>query len=308
MDTDRIDLNLLRVMRIVDQEGSVTRAAERLGLSQPAISNALTRLRRTLGDPLFVRSSAGMEATPRARRVLDSFDAALGLIRHGLSDLLHFDPATSDHMFELLISDLGEIVYLPKLMRHLQAKAPGIRIRVRQLARGGYAQALEGGLADLAIGYLLNPRGSLKSRQLFSDNFVCMVREGHPILDGPLTLERYLDLAHISIAKAGARESLVTASLAALGVERQIALVIPHFAGTPQIIAATDLAVTVPRKLVDAYSSKDIVSIPLPFETPDIGISMFWHERLQEDAPHRWLRETFVELFKIQRPSRMDTF
>lgn len=297
MDTERIDLNLLRLMRIVDQEGSVTRAAERLGLSQPAVSNALTRLRRTLGDPLFVRSSAGMEATPRARRVLDSFDAALGMIRHGLGADPGFDPAASDHMFEILISDLGEIVYLPKLMRHLQAHSPNIRIRVRQLARGGYGQALEAGLADLAIGYLANPRGSLRSRPLFSDSFVCMVRRDHPVLDAPLTLERYLQLSHISIARAGAPESLATASLGALGVERQIALVIPHFAGAPQIVAATDLAVTVPSKLIDAHMAAGVVSIPLPFAIPDIRLAMFWHERLQEDLAHRWLRDLFVHLF-----------
>lgn len=297
MDDDRIDLNLLRLMRVVDQEGSVTRAAERLGLSQPAVSNALSRLRRTLGDPLFVRSSAGMEATPRARRVLDSLDSALGMIRHGLNAGPDFAPATSEHTFEVLISDLGEIIYLPNLMRHLQMKAPGVRIRVRQLARGGYAQALEAGLADLAIGYLANPRGSLRSRRLFSDNFVCMVRTGHPVLSAPLTLERYLDLLHISITRAGARDSLVTASLAGLGVERQIALVIPHFAGAPQIVAATDLAVTVPSKLVAVYTSTGVVGVPPPFMIPEIVLAMFWHERLQEDMAHRWLRDVFVHLF-----------
>ena len=152
MDASGVDLNLLRLMQVVDQEGSVTRAAQRLGLSQPAVSNGLARLRRALGDPLFVRSSSGMEATPRARRVLDALDSAMGLIRLGLRDGVEFDPAGASDEFNLLISEMGEIVYLPQLTAHVQRHAPNCRLRVRQLARGGYAEALEAGLADLAMG------------------------------------------------------------------------------------------------------------------------------------------------------------
>ena len=297
MDAAGIDLNLLRVMQAVDQEGSVTRAAQRLGLSQPAVSNALARLRRALGDPLFVRSTLGMEPTPRARRVLVALDGAMGLIRQGLRDSDAFDPASATDTFNLLISDLGELIYLPPLLAHLQAHAPSIQIQVRQLARGGYAEALEAGLADLAVGYLPHPRSSLRARRLFSDRFVCMVRTGHPVLDAPLTLERYAALSHIAVSRAGGREGVVTAALAALGVERRIALVIPHFAAAPGVVAASDLAVTVPSNMIGMYAAAGVAGIEVPFALPPIELALYWHERLHEDAGSRWLRALFVELF-----------
>ncbi len=297
MDDGGIDLNLLRVLQAVDQEGSITRAARRLGLSQPAVSNAVARLRRAVGDPLLVRSTQGMEATPRARRMLDALDAAMGLIRQGLRDGASFDPARTQEEFNLLVSDLGEIVYLPPLMRHLQAHAPLVRIQVRQLAGGGYAEALEAGLADLAVGFLPNPRSSLRSRRLFSDRFVCMVRSGHPVLDGPLTLERYVALSHVVVSRRGVREGLVTEALAALGMERRIALIIPHFAAAPSVVGSSDLAVTVPGRMVRIYDGTGVTGVPLPFAVPPIELALYWHERLQEDAASRWLRGVFVSLF-----------
>jgi DNA-binding transcriptional LysR family regulator len=304
MDDKGIDLNLLRVMQAVDQEGSVTQAAQRLGLSQPAVSNALARLRRSLGDKLFVRSTHGMEATPRARRVLDALDGAMGLIRQGLRDGVHFEPARAAEEFNLLISDLGEIVYLPTLMAYLQHHAPLARVRVRQLARGGYAEALEAGLADLAVGYLPHPRSSLRSRRLFSDHFVCMVRAGHPMLDAPLTLERYAALRHVVVSRRAAREGLLTPALAALRVERSVALVVPHFLAAPAIVAVSDLAVTVPSGLARLYGRAGVVGVPLPFAVPRIELALYWHERLQDDAANRWLRGVFVELFAHEAGER----
>lgn len=300
MDASAIDLNLLLVMQVVDQEGSVTRAAQRLGLSQPAVSNSLARLRRTLGDPLFVRSTHGMEATPRARRVLDALDSAMGLIRIGLRDGADFDPAEATDEFNLLISDLGEIIYLPRLMSYLQAHAPHCRIRVRQLARGGYAEALEAGLADLAVGYLPHARSSLRSRRLFTDGFVCMLRAGHPILEGEFTLDRYLALSHVAVSRAGGREGLVSSALAALGAERRIALVVPHFAAAPGVVAASDLAVTVPSLLIGIYAEAGVAAVQLPFHVPHVELALYWHERLQEDTASRWLRGVFVTLFGRQ--------
>ena len=298
MDASAIDLNLLRVLQAVDEEGSVTLGAQRLGLSQPAVSNALARLRRTMGDPLFVRSSQGMEPTPRARRLLDALNAAMGLITEGLRNATAFDPERAEETCNLLVSDLGEIVYLPRLMEYLLNHAPGVRVRIRQLARSDYAKALETGLADLAIGYLADPRGSLRHRHLFNDNFVCMVRRGHPVAEHErLTLERYLNLPHAVVSRRGGREGLVTAALASLGVERRVSLVVPHFAATPGVIAASDLAVTVPSDLVRSAAATGLIGLALPFEVPEVSVAMYWHERLQGDAMNRWLREVFVKLF-----------
>lgn len=304
MDVDRLDLNLLRVMQAIDQEGSVTRGAQRLGLSQPAVSNALARLRAMLGDPLFVRSKDGVKATPRARRVVAALDAAMGLIRQGLRDGGDFDPATASRSFALLVSDLGEIVFLPRLLQRVQRDAPAVAVNVAQLARIGYAEALEAGLADLAVGYLAAPRSSLRSRRLFSDDFVCMVRTGHPAASAPLTLDRYLALSHVAVARRGGQEGKTTAALNTLGVQRRVALTIPHFAAAPGVIATSDLAVTVPRKMIEAYAHVGVTGLPLPFAVPGLELALYWHERSQEDPANRWLRGVFVELFSDNAPAR----
>jgi len=297
MDTDGIDLNLLRVMQAIDQEGSVTLAASRLGLSQPAVSNALARLRRMLDDPLFVRSSAGMEATPKARRVVAAMDAALGLIRQGLRDGAAFDPVSAQDEFSLLMSDLGELVLLPRLMAHLQVHAPHVTVRTRQLSASSYAETLEAGLADLAIGYLPRARSSLRSRLLFSDEFACLVRPGHPILGEPFTLDRYAGLSHVAVSRRGRVEGLVTTALANAGVERRLALVLPHFAAAPGVVLASELAATAPRRLLGVMSGTGLVGLPMPLPMPTIELGLYWHERSQEDAAHRWLRSTLVRLF-----------
>ncbi len=241
-----------------------------------------------------------MEATPRARRVVDAIDAAMGLIRQGLRDGTAFDPARAMEEFGLLMSDLGEVVYLPQLMAYLRRHAPLVQTRVLQFARGSYAEALEAGLADLAVGYLPNPRGSLRSRRLFSDNFVCMVRAGHPVLDADFTLERYAALSHVAVARRGGQEGVVTTALAAMGVERRVALVIPQFAAAPGVVAASDLAVTVPSRLVQVYATAGVVGIALPLAMPTIELALYWHERLHEDAANQWLRGVFVALFASQ--------
>lgn len=311
MNDERLDLNLLRILHAIDREGSVTGAAQGLGLSQPAVSSALGRLRRALDDPLFVRSKDGMEATPRARRLLGAIDGALGLIRQGLRDGDAFDPATAAATFELLLSDMGELVLLPRLVGVLQREAPGCTLKVRQLARGGYADALESGAADLAVGYIVAPRTGLRTRRLFSDHFVCMVRSGHPAAAAPLTRDAYLGLPHVAVSRRGGREGLVATTVAGLGGERgdergraqRVVLSLPHFAAAAGTVATSDLAATVPSRLVAAYAALGLVGLPLPFSIPDVQMALYWHDRVQDDPAHRWLRHAFVRLFAADGPA-----
>lgn len=296
MNEENLDLNLLRVMKAIELEGSVTAGAQRLGLSQPAVSNALGRMRRVLNDPVFVRSTGGMQATPRARRMLAAYDAAMGLIRRGLSDSGSFDPASTAARFVLLMSDVGELVFLPSLMRALATRAPSLHVQARQLARTEHAAALEAGLADLAVGYIAAPRGSLRVRVLFQDRFVCMMRAGHPAASEALTLERYLALSHVAVSRHGP-ERLVTNVLLGMGVERRMLLSIPHFAAAPTIILQSDLVVTVPSRLVRVFASMGVTSRELPFAVPALSLSLYWHEQQSGDPANRWMRALFVELF-----------
>jgi molybdate transport repressor ModE-like protein len=296
MNEETIDLNLLRVMKAIELEGSVTAGAQRLGLSQPAVSNALGRMRRVLDDPVFVRSTGGMQATPRGRRLLAAYDAAMGLIRRGLTEGGIFDPASTSSRFVLLLSDVGELVFLPPLMQALAARAPGLHIQARQLARTEHAPALEAGLADLAVGYIASPRGSLRVRPLFQDRFVCMMRTGHPAANEPLTLDRYLDLSHVAVSRHGP-ERLVANALIGMGAERKTVLSIPHFAAAPTIILRSDLVVTVPSRLVGVFAALGVTSRELPFAVPVLSLSLYWHERQTDDPASRWMRALFVELF-----------
>lgn len=296
MNEDAIDLNLLRVLKAIEVEGSVTAGAQRLGLSQPAVSNALGRMRRILGDPIFVRSTTGMQATQRGRRLLASFDAAMGLIRQGLHDGRSFDPDTSTAQIVVLVSEMGELALLPSLTHALAVRAPALRLSVRQLSRTQHAVELEAGLADLAIGFIAAPRRSLRVRRLFQDRFVCMMRAGHPATTDPLTLERYLALSHIAVSRHG-RERVVTDALIARGAERRIALTIPHFTAAPMIILRSDLVVTVPQRLVEIFEPMGIIGRELPFPIPKLTLSIYWHEQQTTNPANQWLRSLFVELF-----------
>jgi DNA-binding transcriptional LysR family regulator len=246
---------------------------------------------------MFVRTTLGMEATPRARRVLDALDAAMGLIRQGLRDDAQFDPTSTEEEFGLLVSDLGEATYLPKLMVHLGIHAPRARIRVRQLASSAYAEALESGLADLAVGYLPNPRGSLRVRRLFTDHFVCALRRNHPALDGEMTPDRFSALSHVVVSRRGGREGLVSDALDSAGIQRHVALVVPHFAAAASVVAATDLAAALPHGMLALFEGVGLSSAPLPFAIAPIDLGLYWHERMHEDAASRWLRGVFVTLF-----------
>jgi DNA-binding transcriptional LysR family regulator len=299
MDIRRLDLNLLVVFQALVQEQNVTRAAERVGLSQPAMSSALGRLRDALGDPLFVRTSRGMLPTPRAEALIEPVSRALELIRASLQRPGGFDPGKSDRVFKLLMSDIGEIVYMPRLIEHLKDVAPGIRFHVLQTARDGYADALETGAADLFLGHASRDAGGLLHEDLFDDVFACMVRAGHPRIGKAITLEQYLDAGHVLVSRRGFSDGLVERTLSGMGLARKVALRVPHFLAVPTIVARTDLIVTVPRRLGEIYAQHaEGRLLSLPFESPSLQLKQYWHARFDEEPAIRWLRGVCRTLFR----------
>ncbi|MGE5146286.1 MAG: LysR family transcriptional regulator [Candidatus Eiseniibacteriota bacterium] len=298
MDISRVDLNLLLVFQAIGREQSVTKAASRLGLSQPAVSSALARLRVLLNDPLFIRTSRGMQPTLRARQLAEPIDSALGLIRTSLQQHSGFDPARSDAVLNLLITDIGEIIYLPPLIEHLRRAAPGIGLRVRHLSQSRYADALESGAADLAVGFVTNMRASFRYRRLLTDRFTCMVREDHPTIGAALTTEQYLAASHLIKSQKGLNDGLVAKTLASMGLKRRVTLTVPHVHAIPDIIARSDLIVTLPSDLAKVYVVPGKTRIvPLPVEVPAFDVGLHWHERCHNDPANRWLRGLMVELF-----------
>jgi DNA-binding transcriptional LysR family regulator len=299
-----VDLNLLVVLDAILTEGNVTRAAERVGMTQPAMSQALARLRRLFDDPLFVRTPRGMIATARASELAAPVRRALGEIDRALASSPSFDPRTARRAFTLATLDHGELVILLPLLQRLAAEAPGIDLRVRPLRFADLEEELESGAVDLAIGVLApGDEPSLNGQKLFREHFVCMVRADHPEVGATLSLAEYVALDHALVSPRGRPGSLVDAELAKRGLERRVALVVPHFAVAPMIVARSDLVLTVPERIAHAFAAMlPLRTVPPPLELPGFDVVQLWHERRQQDRPHTWLRGLVLSVCRSLKP------
>ncbi|MDB5940009.1 MAG: hypothetical protein JWP77_2373 [Polaromonas sp.] len=310
MDIRKLDLNLLLAFDALMQDGNLTRAGLRLGLSQPSMSHALARLRKIAGDPLFVRVPSGMEPTPFSQQIAGTVREGLALLQGALDGAAVFDPASCNRTFQILMSDIGEMVYLPRLIAKLNSVAPDINLRILQLPRESYQDAFLSGEADLAIGFLPALKAGFYQQRLFEDSYVCLARKDHPRVGNALTLEQFSNESHILVEPAGSRYSSVALQsstttfierhLADQGLSRRIALHVSHFMVVPELVQQTDLLATVPSYLI-AYMRPmprlKLLPLPLPIPTPRFEIKQFWHQRNHNDAANRWLRRLIGELF-----------
>ncbi len=290
MNISQLDLNLLRVFRAVVDEGSVSLGARRVGLSQPAVSSALRRLRQACGDPLLVRAQGGMQPTEYGRRLTAAIDEAFELLHGALSDRRDFDPATARTVFTLLMSDIGEAVSVPAMLRAATVIAPNVRFSIVPLRGTSYLRQLETTEADLVCGYLRNPKAGLRQQRLFTSEFVCMFRSDHPMIGEALTPQLYAALSHVAVERDG-HGGPVGDLMASLGIIDQIKLTVPHSIAMPAIVLQTDLVMTTTRGLAEAYCKLGPLRwLPLPHRLPPVQVSLFWHERRHRDAANRWLR------------------
>ncbi|GGX02001.1 LysR family transcriptional regulator [Pigmentiphaga litoralis] len=308
IDMTDMDLNLLTAFQALMQDRNVTRAGLRLGLSQSSMSHALTRLRKLTGDPLFVRLPGGMEPTPYALQIDAPIREGLALMQAGLNRVTHFEPATTDRTFQLLLSDIGELVYLPQLIVRLSQIAPGANLRVLQLPRESYRNAFIAGNADLAMGFLPSLQAGFYQQRLFDDSYVCLARSAHPRVGKRLTLKQFAAESHVLIEPAGSRyshasaqhstTSLIERYLASKGMKRRIALRVPHFMVVPSIVQQTDLLAIVPSYVMTYMKPMPgLKTLPLPIDVPRFEVKQFWHERSHHDPANQWLRKVVAELF-----------
>ncbi len=293
-----LDLNLLTVFETVLEESSITRAAERLELSQPAISNALARLRKATGDRLFVRTPRGMAPTPYAEKLGRSVRQALGEIRQALDDSGGFTPATSDRRFTLYLTDLGEAYFLPRLLPRIAAQAPHVRICTLPMPARNPQEGLESGEVDLAVGNLPDLKAGFYQQRLFRVNYLCMVRRGHPLIGERLTAKAFGAAAHAVVAPAGTGHDAIEEMLVKEGLQERIALRVQNFLVLPQIVASTDYIALVPHPVADQMShGTDLRLFKPPLAIPPFDIRQCWHERYHDDAGNRWLRQLMAETF-----------
>jgi DNA-binding transcriptional LysR family regulator len=296
MNVQDLDLNLLRVFDAVLRERTVTAAAARLRLTQPAVSNALGRLRRLFGDPLFVRTPLGMEATPFARGVAEPVRQALALLDSALAHGPTFDPASATRAFRFYMSDLGQVEFLPPLVERVQRVAPGVRLEAVAFDPEDIGDALATGALDLAVGFLPGLGPPLARRALFRDPYLCLMRADHPI--ERLTRKRFLEASHALVTYRGGGHRVIEEALERAGVARRIALRVPHFTVVPMVLERTDLILVLPERVARLYERRGrFKALPPPVAIPAAEVAVHWHQRFESDPGNRWLREQLVDLF-----------
>jgi len=296
MNVQDIDLNLLRVFDAVLHEKGVTPAAARLGLTQPAVSNALARLRKVFGDALFVRTPRGVDATPFARELAEPVRQALALLESALAHGPGFDPATSTRAFRFYMSDLGQIEFLPPLVERVQRAAPGVRLEAVALEVDDIADALAAGALDLAVGFLPGLGAPVRRQALFRDPYLCLMRKDHPAIADRLTRKMFLDASHALVSYRGGHR-VIEEALERAGLARRIALRVPHFTVVPMVLERSDLILTLPARVARVFERRGkLKALPPPVPIPPAEVALHWHERFEPDPGNRWLREQVIDL------------
>ena len=294
MNVRELDLNLLRVFDAVLRGRSVTAAAAQLSLTQPAVSNALARLRGAFDDALFLRTPQGMAPTPFARELAEPVRQALALLEAALAHGPGFDPATSSRSFRFYMSDLGQIEFLPPLLERVRRTAPQVRLEAVALEPEDIAGALAAGSLDLAVGFLPALGPPLRRHALFKDPYLCLMRVDHPI--SALTRKKFLEASHALVTYRGGHR-VVEEALERAGVGRRIALRVPHFTVVPMVLERTDLILTLPARVARVFERRgSLKALAPPIPIPLAEVAVHWHERFDADAGNRWLREQIAEL------------
>lgn len=293
-----LDLNLLVTFQLLYREQKLSVVAEAMALSQPAVSHALNRLRKVFDDELFYRTARGMRPTAMADQLADPLFYALSTIEHSINVEDHFDPATSTRQFCILMTDIGEIYFLPRLMVYLAHHAPGIRLTTVRANAQPLELAMESGSVDLAIGLLPHLTTGFYQRRLFSQTYVCLMRANHPLGRSILTKEALLQAEHAIVVAEGTGHSVVEKFMMDQGLPAPVRLRLPHFVAVPYVIQDSELVVTVPEKLAQSTERPfHLTYRSHPFDLPNIQINQFWHRRFHQDAGNRWLRTIVAELF-----------
>ena len=298
MNVKGFDLNLLVVFDAVMRTRSLTAAGHELGRAQPTISHALSRLRVLTSDPLFVRTRNTLEPTPLAQQLAGPISEALELVQCSLSRSLLFHPKSSPASFTILMSDIGQVNLLPKLVQHLRQEAPNVRIVAAQLPREAYADAMQQGRADLAIGAIPQLKGGFMQQRLFNTSYVCMVAAENDLIGDRISLAQYVEANHVGIISPGLSEIEIERLLLPAGRSRRIVVRVPHYLAAPGLLPGTDLVATLPKRVLAAYPYPErLRQLPLPVDVPPMRVHQYWHERAHHDAAHRWLRSVVAELF-----------
>lgn len=299
MDIAKLDLNLLVVFHHLLLHKRVSAVGPLLGMSQPAVSSALGRLRANLGDELFLRTQSGMEPTPYALQLAEPVAQALGALQQALNVRAAFDPPSSTRSFTLAMTDVGEMYFLPVLVDALTERAPGVTLQVVSVTQAALKDEMATGRIDLALGLLPQLQAGFYQQALFRQDYVALMRKGHRLArPGRLTLEAFMAAEHVRIEAAGTGHGRVDQALEKQKLRRRFRLTVPHYVALGDVLRHSELIATVPERFADrALEPFELVKRALPVAVQASAIHQFWHSRLHRDPGHQWLRQQIGGLF-----------
>ena len=292
MQIGALHLTHLQLVEALARNGNLTDAAKQIGLTQPAASHALARLRRELQDPIFVRTSEGMRPTPYGSRLAVAVHDALQVLRDGLERRQDFEPRKSKRTFNMFMSDIGQLLYLPPLLARLSTEAPGITLRVRPVPAKAPHLMLETGEVDLAVGTFTTLISGCIQKRLFQDRYVCVVRKDHPAFEHGMTADAFRKVPHALADASGYVHEGLDRWLTRQKVRRKVKLQVPHFLVLPLLIARSDLLAIMAERVASLFAQIVPLKImPPPTKVPPYDVKLFWHERFHREPGNRWLRD-----------------
>jgi DNA-binding transcriptional LysR family regulator len=302
MHIDQLELTQIRLLAELSRLRSISRAAQRIGVSQSAASHALAKLRKKLDDPLFTRTQDGFQPTPFGARLANASCEALDTLLAGLASSDRFDPLTTMRVFSFFMNDIGQMVFLPPLLKFLKQQAPGASVRVLPVPLDNPGAPLSSGAVDFAAGFFDNLTTGFFQSLVFHERYVCIVRTRHPRFRAGMTLDGFKNTEHAIADATGMAHAVIDRFLARHHVKRNVSLRVPGLHVLPMIVASSDHLAVVPKRLADAFATRvPIKVLPLPVSIPPFDICIHWHERYHQDPAIRWMRRAVVELFSGQR-------
>jgi len=295
----KYDLNLLPVFVAMMEERNVTRAAERLGITQPALSNALSRLRDTLRDPLFIRERYGMKPTQMAEDLAPVIGAALASIDDVILGQQDFDPARATRLFTIAPNSYVEFVLMPAIVGRLRERAMGIKLRLTPFGNDVIETGAMSGTTDMVLGRIVDPPDNLVVQHLIDDGLACVVRADHPEIKDGISKKQYESLKHVNVLPPGRMRAGLFQALEQKDLKREVAVSVTHFLAVPEMIAVTDYCATLPS-LICRQLARDprLKVLPTPVDLGTFPVDVAWHVRYRNDPAHRWLRSLISEVAK----------
>ncbi|PZP22581.1 LysR family transcriptional regulator [Pseudomonas kuykendallii] len=306
MNLSKVDLNLFIVFDAIYSEANLTRAGQIVGITQPAVSNALARLRETFNDPLFVRTAQGMVPTPMAQNIIGPVRNALQLLRVSVQESRIFNPQQANKTYRVSMTDLTEAVLLPPLFQRLRRLAPQVCIESMLSRRREMTKELAAGRLDFAVDAPLNTDPQVRHVKLLDDRYVCALRRGHPLAKERISLDDYLSLSHIHISSRRSGLGYVDLSLGKMGIQRRVVLRSQHYLMASTVLQQTDMAMTVPERFAKRH---DLHYVDLPVnDVPNVESHLYWHESTDQDPANRWMREQLIEIAQKVSASEQKAF